>query len=131
MEQNEYEGHGGDRPTKVSAEALLSKPEVKYDMNPRDDYYLNMNDVEVAILAVGDLPHLYEDTKGKLYGERILPATLKLGNYLFIADYETYDYYDCLYDHHNDPKIISSMCEELPFYHCDGRVYYNSYIHYI
>ena len=29
MEQNEYEGHSGDRPTKVSAEALLSKPEVK------------------------------------------------------------------------------------------------------
>ena len=116
-------------PTNIGENDLLSKAEVEYDMDPKDEYYLNMKNVEASILAIGDLDHLYDDTKGMVYGDRILPATLKLGNYLFIVDYENYDYYADLYDHRNDLDIINKMEEELPFYRSSDKCGYNSFIH--
>ena len=126
-------GYNLDRPTKISEKDLLVKSDARYDMNPRDDYYLNMKNMYVTILAIGDTNGLYEDTNGLPYGDRILPATLKLGNHLFIADNENYDYYSRLYDHGDDMDIIERMKAELPFYSkshdAKDSSDYNSFIH--
>lgn len=116
-------------PTKIGINDLLSEPEIRFDMNPRDEYYLNMKDVYVSIFSIGDFDKMYQDVINMPYDNRILPATLKLGNQLFITDYEDCIYYDYLFDHHYEKDVIERMYSELPFYKFDGDSCYNPYIH--
>ena len=118
-------------PTRVSDSDLVQKTEIKFDINSNDEYFLNMEHIKASIFAIGDFNKLYDDILDEPYDKRILPATLKIGSNLFIADYEDCIYYDYLYDHHYQQEIIEKMYKELPFYKFKGTCRYNEFIHII